>query len=167
MLVATLLAASTITFLLVAAMPGDPIRSVLKVHITPGQYAAMVHLYGLDLPLWQRYLRFMGGLLHGDFGLSLTQPGQRVTDLLAAGIPVSLTLGGLALALALSWWCPRGSTGGGTAPPLRRGSLAHGRDAFVAGRTHLCADPSDGRSLLDPPALAADRGSGATTAGWA
>jgi len=107
-MIAILLAVCTVTFLLVAAAPGDPIRANLALHASATTIRQLDHQYGLDLPLWRRYLTYLGGLLHGDLGLSLSEPGTRVADLLANGLPVSLTLGGLALLVALVVGAPLG-----------------------------------------------------------
>jgi oligopeptide transport system permease protein len=103
-----LLAVSVLTFFLVASLPGDPIRTNLAKHATPDTLRQLDHQYGLDRPVGERYLTYMGGLLHGDLGLSLVQPGTSVNDLLADGIPVSLTLGGLSLLVALAVGVPLG-----------------------------------------------------------
>ena len=107
-LAGTLLVVSILTYTLVIVTPGDPIRENLFRHATPDTYKAIAHEYGLDLPFWQRYLTYMGGLLHGDLGLSLSQPGQRVNDLLADGLPISLQLGGLSLLVGLLVGVPLG-----------------------------------------------------------
>jgi ABC-type dipeptide/oligopeptide/nickel transport system permease component len=99
---------SALTFWLVASMPGDPIRMSLAKHATPDTLRQLDHEYGLDQPVWRRYLTYMGGVLHGNLGLSLVQPGTSVNDLLAEGIPVSLALGGLSLLVALLVGVPLG-----------------------------------------------------------
>src|SRR5579871_5354599 len=86
---------SALAFWLVASLPGGPIRISLEKHATPDTPAQRDHRYGLDQPVWRRYLRYMGSVLHGDLGISLAQPGTSVNDRLADGIPVSLALGGL------------------------------------------------------------------------
>src|SRR5436309_7436790 len=108
-MVLLLVAISALTFFLVASLPGDPIRTNLAKHATPETLQQLDHQYGLDRPVWQRYLTYMGGLLHGNLGLSLVQPGTRVNDLLADGLPVSLTLGGLSLLVALVIGVPLGT----------------------------------------------------------
>jgi oligopeptide transport system permease protein len=57
--------------------------------------------YGLDRPWYEQYGRMIGGVVRGDFGVSLSYPGQSVNSILAATLPVSATLGGLAYLLAL------------------------------------------------------------------
>jgi ABC-type dipeptide/oligopeptide/nickel transport system permease component len=103
-----LLAVSFVCFCLLALAPGDPVRAAIGQHATANTIKQLDHAYGLDLPLQQRYLDYLAGLLHGSLGMSLLQPGQSVSDLLAAGLPVSLTLGGLALLMALVIGVPLG-----------------------------------------------------------
>jgi ABC-type dipeptide/oligopeptide/nickel transport system permease component len=107
-MVLILLAVSALTFLLLVNAPGDPIRTNVAAHATPATVKALEHQYGLDLPGWQRYLTYLGGLLHGDLGLSLIQTGQPVSDILSNGVPVTLELGGLALLVALLVGMPLG-----------------------------------------------------------
>lgn len=57
--------------------------------------------YGLDKPWYVQYGRMIGNVLRGDFGDSLTYPGQSVNSILARTLPVSATLGILAYLLAL------------------------------------------------------------------
>ena len=48
-----------------------------------------------------QYLRYLGGLVHGDLGPSYKNKDFTVTELIAGGFPVSLRLGGIAMLLAL------------------------------------------------------------------
>jgi oligopeptide transport system permease protein len=57
--------------------------------------------YGLDLPLGEQIGRYVWRIAQGDFGPSLVYRDFTVTDLVAQGLPISLTLGGLALITAL------------------------------------------------------------------
>lgn len=107
-MVVVLLAVSALSFALLVNAPGDPIRVNLAQHATPDTIKQLQHQYGLDLPGWQRYLNYMGDLLHGNLGLSLTSPGTPVSDLLNNGLPVSLKLGGLALLVSLLIGVPLG-----------------------------------------------------------
>jgi oligopeptide transport system permease protein len=62
--------------------------------------AALDAAYGLDLPLADQIALYLGRLLRGDFGPSLVYRDFTVSELIAQGLPVSLTIGGLALLLA-------------------------------------------------------------------
>jgi oligopeptide transport system permease protein len=107
-MVLILLAVSAVTFFLLAEAPGDPVRVNLAQHATPDTIKQLDHAYGLDLPVWHRYLNYLGDVLHGNLGMSLVQPNTPVTDLLGNGLPVSLKLGGLALLVSLIVGVPLG-----------------------------------------------------------
>jgi len=102
----------TAVFFLAHLTPYDPITVVLgqKARSDPTAYLALRRLFGLDQPLWQQYLDYLGGLLHGHLGYSIDQQtlGIPVWDILKTGVPVSLTLGGYALILALVIGLPIG-----------------------------------------------------------
>lgn len=100
-LVAVLLLVSFGVFMLVSLVSGDPAVAVLGSGHTKAEYAALHHQMGLDRPLLPRYLAWLGGVLHGDFGTSLLPPQTSVLSRLAAAMPVSLELALLGLVLAL------------------------------------------------------------------
>jgi oligopeptide transport system permease protein len=63
----------------------------------------------LDEPIWKQYLEYMRDLVvHGDFGTSTKYRDHSVNDIIAQGLPVSLTLGGLAFCFALGLGLPVG-----------------------------------------------------------
>ena len=82
-----------IVFFLIHLVPGDPAVTLLGTRATPEGVAALHKQFGLDQPLWQQYLSFLGRLLHGDLGTSFfyqTSVGELVCrpgrgDRLAAG----------------------------------------------------------------------------------
>ena len=56
-------------FLLFRALPGDVVQTMTRGRpATAEMQAALEHKYGLDLPLWEQFFRYIGGLLHGDMG---------------------------------------------------------------------------------------------------
>ena len=66
-----LLAVTLLTFLIAALLPGDLAYAMLGNEATPERLAGLRHAMGLDLPLWERYLRWLGAaLLQGDLGRS-------------------------------------------------------------------------------------------------
>ncbi len=69
-LLATLLATSVIVFLVLEILPGDPALLVLGIDASDEQLAVFRREYGLDRPLIDRYLTWIGNLLVGDFGMS-------------------------------------------------------------------------------------------------
>jgi len=96
-LIFVLFSITFITFLVGHLAPGDPIRVLLGNRQDQAIYERLRHLYGLDLPWGQQYLNYIGGLLHGDFGLSFRYQGRPVSELIAEGVPVSVELGLVAL----------------------------------------------------------------------
>jgi oligopeptide transport system permease protein len=81
----------TATFFLMHLLPGTPLKNEEK--IPPEIRAQVLSEYGLDQPLPVQYAKFLGNLLQGDLGKSLTQDGRNVTDLIFAGFPVSAFIG--------------------------------------------------------------------------
>jgi oligopeptide transport system permease protein len=102
-----LLLISALAFVLVRLAPGGPFDKERKP-ASPEIERALLARYHLDEPIWRQYLRFAGGLLHGDFGASLKYRNHTVTDIIRQGLPVSLTLGLLAFAFALGLGIPAG-----------------------------------------------------------
>lgn len=90
-MVTTLWVIITITFLLMSFLPGTPYNNQDK--LTAVQLQVLNQKYGLDQPLWQRYLTYLSNILHGDFGISLQFSDQQVTTLLGSRMGVSMQLG--------------------------------------------------------------------------
>jgi peptide/nickel transport system permease protein len=80
-----------VVFSLLQLIPGDPAVSILGIHATPESIAALRHELGLDRPLWEQYLRYMGNLATFDLGQSL-KFRVSVTSLLRDRLEVSLAL---------------------------------------------------------------------------
>jgi len=93
----------SLVFLLVHLVPGDPILQMLGQGATPADIANLRHLYGLDQPLWQQYIHYWAGVVHGNLGLSI-RLHETVARLIASRYPftIALTLAALGLALVLS-----------------------------------------------------------------
>lgn len=89
----------TLTFFMVRLSPGDPFSNEKLPEEARERLNAH---YGLDAPLGIQYVRYLKGLMQGDLGPALTQPGWSVSELIGERIPVSLELGGWALLVALS-----------------------------------------------------------------
>src|SRR5256885_10493804 len=88
----TLLAVITVCYVLVHAAPGGPFDTERKV--SEAVLANLQAKYHLDLPWWQQYLYYLWNLLHGDLGASFRYADWSVNDLVAAALPVSLSIGG-------------------------------------------------------------------------
>ncbi|GAB2969346.1 MAG TPA: ABC transporter permease [Actinotalea caeni] len=72
LLVPTLFGLSVLLFLWVRALPGGPAAALLGERATPEAVAEINRLYGFDRPLHEQYVRYLGQLLQGNFGTSLT-----------------------------------------------------------------------------------------------
>ena len=99
MLVPVFFAVSVVIFLMIHALPGDPIDNLLRIGAGPEQRADLTAKYGLDRPLYQQYAYWVGNMLTGDFGNAIVQR-RPVAGLIGQALPYSLTLGGLALCLS-------------------------------------------------------------------
>lgn len=110
-----LLALITLSFGLVALVPGDPAYLILGDFATPDQVAAVHADLGLDKPLLERYVDYVVAVLHGDLGVSFTTR-QPVLDQILQLLPNSLVLivPGIALAVLM------GTAIGGIAAYFRR-----------------------------------------------
>lgn len=89
---------ATATFLAMHAVPGDPMSGDRAV--TPEIRKNLEAKYGLDKPLSQQYVIYLGNLVRGDFGISFTQQNREVNDIIREHFPISATLGILAIVFA-------------------------------------------------------------------
>lgn len=109
-LLPVVLAVTALTFLIANLLPGDLAIAMLGDQATPDNVAALHKKLGLDLPLWQQYLHWLGGALSGDFGTS-QRTGETVLHAIAGRLPVSLELmviaelGGLLIGVPLAILC--------------------------------------------------------------
>ncbi len=85
----------TLTFFLSRFAPGNPFQGDRK--LPPEIMANLLAYYHLDRPLGVQYLEALRHALLGDFGGSFKNPGLSVNEMIARALPVSLTLGGVAL----------------------------------------------------------------------
>ncbi|HUK03084.1 MAG TPA: ABC transporter permease subunit [Steroidobacteraceae bacterium] len=121
----TLFVIVTVSFFVIRLAPGGPFEAEqgLRADVRANLEAA----YGLNRPLWAQYGRYVGGVLHGDFGPSLKLRDVAVSELIARGLPLSAGLGFAAMALALL-----AGVGLGLAAALKRGGLIdHATGAFA------------------------------------
>ncbi len=123
--VPTLFAVVLASFFLMRTAPGSPFDA--ERPLDAATRAALDRAYGLDRPLLEQLGRYLANLAQGDFGPSLVYKDFTVTALIAQGLPVSLMLGGLALAVALV-----AGVGGGIAGALRPGGWCDRAIDFAA-----------------------------------
>ncbi|MGB4778333.1 ABC transporter permease [Microbacterium sp.] len=123
--VVVLFVLSVLVFSMVRLIPGDPVAAFVDPsNPDPEQIAAIRSQLGLDQPPVLQYVTWIGGVLTGDFGMSLTRPVS-VTSLLADRMPVSIQLAVMATVIALALGIPAGiwsaRRAGRTADGLARG----------------------------------------------
>ncbi|OON96478.1 MAG: peptide ABC transporter permease [Epulopiscium sp. Nele67-Bin005] len=105
-MIVTLFIIGTITFSLMHSIPGSPFSS--ERTLSPEMEQALMAKYGLDQPLYKQYFNYLGGLLQGDLGLSMTKLGVSVNDMIGEGLPTSAKVGFSAVALILALGIPIG-----------------------------------------------------------
>jgi peptide/nickel transport system substrate-binding protein len=102
-LMATLLAATAVVFVIVQVVPGDPVRYMMGLQADPDTVAALRQQLGLSATPWHRYLSWISGLLHADFGISYTYRipvGALVAERLQVSLPLAIYALLLSTALA-------------------------------------------------------------------
>ena len=85
---------SSLVFLAIHRLPGS---ALFSEHFHGTQFQQTLHHYGLDRPLYQQYLTFIAGLLHGDLGESLVNKGVSITPIVTREMTVSAEIGLFAL----------------------------------------------------------------------
>lgn len=102
-LLASLVVASLLSFLLLSTLPGDPAQALLGVNASPQALAALRAELGTDRPLVAQYVDWVGGVVTGDLGTSVVS-GARIGAEIADKLTVTgpLVLAGLTLALLLA-----------------------------------------------------------------
>lgn len=90
-MVITLWVIITTTFFLMHNLPGSPLKNEEK--LPPQIREQIIASYGLDRPLYEQYVSFLGGLVKGDLGRSLNYDGRSVTDMLLEGFNASVVIG--------------------------------------------------------------------------
>jgi peptide/nickel transport system permease protein len=103
----TFFVAVTIDWAIPRLMPGNPVDGLIAriqadSNAAPELHGFFTESFGLDKPLWEQYLTFWRGLLHGDLGPSITYVGSSVSELVIRAIPYTLAI--LVPAIALSYF---------------------------------------------------------------
>lgn len=128
--VVVLLAAFTVTFVLLYLLPSDPVAIMLArgagegapLTATPDQVAALTAKYGLDKPAPLQYFQLLLGYLQGDLGTSILT-GQPVLDTILGVLPNTFRLSMAALTFAIVLGLGLGALSAYTRTPLLRGIL--------------------------------------------
>ena len=102
-MVPTVLVLSLVLFVLMRLTPGSPLQPVAPNAnpLSPEAQANLAREWGLDKPILEQYVVYVGRALHLDFGTSYLYKTRAVWDILAPLFPVSLHLGLMALGLAI------------------------------------------------------------------
>lgn len=112
----TLLLVVVLAFLLVHAAPGGPFDSE---RVLPDEIEANIAAYyHLDEPLPRQFIRYLSNAVRGDLGPSYRYRDHRVSELIAAALPISIMLGSLAMLLAIVV-----GVSAGTVAALRQNSI--------------------------------------------
>jgi oligopeptide transport system permease protein len=124
-MVVTLWLIITITFFIMHLLPGTPLKNEEK--IPPQVREQILEQYGLKDPLPVQYVKFMGNLLQGDLGKSMTLDGREVVEFIAQGFPVSAFVGSQAVIFGTLIGLLLGTIAG-----LNRGKLVDNAAIIVA-----------------------------------
>ena len=103
----TLWAVLSLVFVLVRIVPGDPALVILGDQATEQALVALRHRMGLDVPLWDQYLQFMGQVLQGDLGQSMVR-NRPVWGEVATVLPYTLELTFVGIFLGVVMGLPLG-----------------------------------------------------------
>ncbi len=95
----TLLVLITVSFFMMRFAPGNPFST--ERGLPPEVMANIQQKYGLDKPVYQQYLTYLGNLTKGDLGPSFKYKDFTVNDLVSKALPVSATIGSFAFLLAV------------------------------------------------------------------
>ncbi len=132
----TLLGVAVIVFVVIRVVPGNPIAMMLPPGATPEDEARLRALYGLDRSIVEQFFVWLGGVLRGDFGTSITTR-QPVLGLVLGRLPATLELSVMALVMAV----------------ILGGVLALLGTRFRGGRAEAAIDVGNGMALSVPDFL--------------
>ncbi|SDE02131.1 peptide/nickel transport system permease protein [Paracoccus isoporae] len=103
----TLILVSIFVFALQQLLPGDPVLALAGEDRDPETLDRLRELYHLNDPIWMQYLRWIGGVLQGDFGQSI-RTGLPVADMIASKLPVTIQLAVMSMIFAALIGIPAG-----------------------------------------------------------
>lgn len=98
----TILVLIALTFLILKFTPGTGVVSAGTQTITAEQIAQLEARYGLDKPLHEQFVTYIGNILKWDFGESMQYRPQQVNDIIGRTFPISLRLGAFATLFAVT-----------------------------------------------------------------
>jgi peptide/nickel transport system permease protein len=106
-LLATLFLVSGAIFVVLQVLPGDPAQIILGIKATPETLRDLRHKLGLDLPLPLQYMNWIGGVIRGDLGKSITYEVP-ITSLIISRLQVTIPLALLSILFAVVFSIPLG-----------------------------------------------------------
>jgi peptide/nickel transport system permease protein len=98
---------TAVTLGIVHLFPGGPVKALLGPRATPDQVAYYNHLYGFDQPFYVQYIKWIGQLLHGNFGFS-DKLNQSVASLIGQDLPKTIVLVLIGTIVSLIFGIPLG-----------------------------------------------------------
>jgi len=98
----------TVIVFYLSHLSGSPVDALLPDDATQEQVDNFIRAWGLDKPLWQQYVTFLGNALQGNFGTSLKWPGEDAMGFVLDRMPATLQLGGLAILMSVVIALPLG-----------------------------------------------------------
>lgn len=99
-MVPTLFLVVGLVFMLIHLVPGDPVVALLGDRASPADYMALREALGLNQPLWWQFISFVGGVLRGDWGVSLISQ-RPVLGMIWERLPATGVLAAGAMGFAL------------------------------------------------------------------
>jgi dipeptide transport system permease protein len=118
LLVPTLIGITLVSFGFIRLLPGDPVLLMAgERSLTPERHAELLRQFGFDRPVWEQYLSYVWGLLHGDLGVSLKTKMPVLQEFLTL-FPATVELSLSAMLFAVVLGIPAG-----VIAAVRRGSL--------------------------------------------
>jgi dipeptide transport system permease protein len=100
LIVPTFFGITLVAFLFIRMLPGDPVLLMAGERgVSPERHAELMKQFGFDRPVWQQYFDYIGGVLHGDFGVSFSTKTPVLGEFMAR-FPATLELAICAIVLA-------------------------------------------------------------------